>query len=373
MIEIQEVKTRRQRKQFVEFPLDLYKNNPYFVPPLYSDEMAIFKKTYAYYQQAEAVYYLAYDGKKVVGRISGILQHAANDKWGQKRVRFTRFDSIDDAEVAHALFNAVEEWARSKGMTEVVGPLGFSDLEREGLLIEGFDYLSTFEEQYNYSYYQRLIEDCGYTKDVDWLESRLYRLNDPDDRIKRMTDMLMKRYNLHFDKSRNINEFIKLYADQFFALVDDAYSKLYGTVPMIEDTKKALISNFKLMVDVKFVSVILDENEKVVAIGFALPSISEAVQKSGGRLTIPTLFKLLKAIKHPKRLDLGLIGVAEQYKNRGIALALIYAIGKRMEEFNVEYTETNLTLEDNHAIQNALKSFDATRNHKRRRSFVKQL
>ena len=158
MIEIKQVSTKKQRKQFVEFPLNLYKNNPNFVPPLYADEMAMFNKDYFYNDQAKSAFFLAYRDGKVVGRIQGILQMAANEKWGQKRVRFTRFDAIDDQEVASALFNAVEEWGKSFGMTEIVGPLGYSDLEREGLLIEGFDHLATFEEQYNYAYYQNLVE-----------------------------------------------------------------------------------------------------------------------------------------------------------------------------------------------------------------------
>ena len=171
MVEICEVKTAKQQKQFLQFPLKLYKNNPYFVPPLYGDEKQIFSKDYMYYDQAEAVYFNAYRDGKMIGRISGILQKAANAKWGQNRARFTRFDAVNDQEVANALFAAVENWAKNKNADEIVGPLGFSDLEREGLLIEGFDQLATFEEQYNYDYYQKLIENCGYGKDVDWVES----------------------------------------------------------------------------------------------------------------------------------------------------------------------------------------------------------
>ena len=166
MVELREVKTKKEIKDFIEFPLKLYKKCPYFVPPLYSDEKESFKKDYFYYDQCKAIYYNAYRDGKMVGRIQGILQMAANEKWGQKRVRFSRFDSIDDEEVAFALFDKVTEWAKSFGMTEVVGPLGFSDLEREGLLIEGFDELSTFEEQYNYPYYQKLIENYGFEKVV---------------------------------------------------------------------------------------------------------------------------------------------------------------------------------------------------------------
>ncbi|MBO6060689.1 MAG: hypothetical protein J6P98_01040, partial [Clostridia bacterium] len=162
MVEVKEVKSLKQRREFLNFPIELYRGNPNFVPPLFMDERKIFRKDYVYYDTCEAVYFNAYRGRRMVGRISGILQKAANEKNGEKRVRFTRFDSINDPEVSDALFDAVEKWALEKGMEEVVGPLGFSDLEREGLLIEGFDELSTYEEQYNAEYYRSLIEARGY-------------------------------------------------------------------------------------------------------------------------------------------------------------------------------------------------------------------
>lgn len=332
-----EVKTRKQQKQFVNFPLELYKNNPYFVPPLYADEMDVFKPNYMYYDTSVAIYFLAADETgKIVGRISGILQKAANEKWQQKRVRFTRFDSIDNQQVADALFAAVENWAKQQGMEEVVGPLGFSDFEREGLLIDGFDYLSTFEEQYNYPYYQRLIENCGYAKDVDWLEHRLLKMKpEEQERYERITAKMMKKYNLHFDNSKSTGEFISKYADKFFALVDETYSQIYGTVPFTDNMKKALIANFKLIVDVRFVCAILDENENIVAFGLCFPAIGEALQKSGGKLTLPAIARVLKAVKHPKVLDLGLIGVVDEYKNKGIASVLIYTVAKYIEDFSL--------------------------------------
>ena len=193
MVEVKQVITKKQQREFLNFPLKLYKGNAYFVPPLYADEKQIFSKDYMYYDQAEAVYFNAYRNGKMVGRISGILQRAANRKWNQNRVRFTRFDSINDQQVANALFEAVEDWAKQKGMTEVVGPLGFSDLEREGLLIEGFDQLSTFEEQYNFDYYQQLIENCGYGKDVDWLETKLSAPNGLEQRIETVSNQMIPR------------------------------------------------------------------------------------------------------------------------------------------------------------------------------------
>ena len=172
-VRIIKVETGAQRKAFVRFPLKLYKNNPYFVPPLYGDEMAQFKKKHAYSDTCQTVFFLAMQGKKVVGRIQGILQRQSNELRGEKRVRFTRFDAVNDLRVAKALFAAVENWAKEQGMDTVCGPLGYSDLEREGLLIEGFDQLSTFEEQYNYDYYPALLEACGYGKEIDWFEFRL--------------------------------------------------------------------------------------------------------------------------------------------------------------------------------------------------------
>lgn len=373
MIEVREVKTKKQQKEFLEFPLKLYKNNPYFVPPLYSDEKSIFSKDYMYYDQAEAVYFNAYRDDKIVGRIAGILQKAANIKWVQSRVRFNRFDSIDDQEVANALFDAVEQWARSKQVDEVVGPLGFSDLEREGLLIEGFDQLCTFEEQYNYDYYQRLIENCGYGKDVDWVERRVkVPVGGIDERIPRVSFELMNKHNLKFVNVRSTGELLKKYVDQIFELWDEAYDKIYGTVPFTDKVKKAMLAQFKLVIDNRFIALIVDENDRIVAFGVVFPSMSRAVQKSGGKLTPACLCRLLHDIRHPKVVDMALIGVTEAYKNKGIALALVSVFSERMAKYGVEYAETNLMLEYNNPIQNLWKHFD-TKLHKRRRCFIKKL
>ena len=370
MIEIKEVATRRQRKAFVEFPLKLYKGNPYFVPPLYADEMKIFRADYHYYDDSEAVYYLAYRDGKIVGRISGILHYKSNEKWKQKRVRFTRFDCIDDQEVANALFGAVEAWAKRKGMEEVVGPLGFSDLEREGLLIEGFEELSTFEEQYNYPYYQRLIENLGYEKEVDWIEHKLYPPKTPDTRIKELREKVLKRYDLHMSDAKNSREFIKRYQDDFFRLLDDTYAEIYGTVPFTEKMKKELIKNFRIIIDVKHIAMLLDKEEHPVCFGLCFPSIAMAVKKSDGHLTLPTIFRILKSVKKPKIIDLALVGVVPAY--RGASLVMIDEIMRMLTEGTAEYLETNLNLEDNYSIHNMWKSFECVQ-HKRRRAFVKKI
>ena len=372
MVTVEEVKTARQRKQFIDFPLKLYKGNPYFVPPLYGDEKKIFRDDYLYNDTCDAVFYLAYRDGKVVGRISGILQKASNEKRGEKRVRFTRFDSIDDDEVAAALFGAVENWAKSIGMDTVCGPLGYCDQEREGLLIEGFDELATFEEQYNYPYYQRLIENLGYVKEVDWLERKIYPPAELDEKFKRLTEHMLKRYNLHVPKMKNIKEFIAHYKDQIFELLDATYSGLYGTVPYTESVKKQLIDSFSLIIDIKYTAVIVDENDRVVCFGLMMPSLAKAVQKSGGKLTPACLIRLLKAIKKPKILDLALVGVLPEYLNRGISSVFISALQQMLLEGNIEYLETNLNMEDNYHIQNQWKHFKSVL-HKRRRAFVKKL
>lgn len=370
MTEIKEVATRAERKAFIEFPLRLYKGNANFVPPLYAEEKRLFSKHYHYYDTCEAVYYLALKDGKVVGRISGILQRAANEKWKEKKVRFTRFDCIDDKEVAAALFAKVEEWARSKGMEEVVGPLGFSDLEREGLLIEGFDELATFEEQYNYPYYQTLIEGLGYEKDVDWVEHKLYPPAVPDKRIKDLREKLMARHELHMSTAKSKNEFIRLYKDAFFELLDTTYAEIYGTVPFTEKMKKELIRSFRQIIDLKHVTMVLDKNNKPVCFGLCFPSIARAVQPSGGRMTLPALFRILKAVKKPEIIDLALIGVLPAY--RGASLIMIDEIMKMLTEGTAKYCETNLNLEDNYSILNQWKNFDSVL-HKRRRCYKKKL
>ena len=371
-MELREVKTRKEIRDFVNFPLRLYKGNPYFVPCFYADELALFKDDYLYRDQADYVCYSVYDGKKIVGRIVGILQKVSNEKWKQKRVRFNRFDCIDDQEVADMLLGAVEDWARSLGMDEVVGPLGFSDMEREGLLIEGFDYLSTFEEQYNYSYYQRLIENHGYTKEVDWLERRLFLKGKPSERLTRFSNLIMERNHLHFAAAKNTKDFLKKYGEKFFELCEKTYDPLYMTVPFSENIKKSLVKSFELIIDLRFVAMILDENENPICFGLVFPSIGQAIQKSGGRMTPATLIRLLRAIKKPRVLDFALIGVDPAYVNRGIPAVLLGKTQEYLAMAGIEYAETNLNLETNQSVQNLWKNFESIQ-HKRRRSFVRSL
>lgn len=374
MVEIRKVLTRADRKEFVEFPLRLYKDNPNFVPPLYGDEMKCFTDRNVYRNTCDDAFFLAVRDGQTVGRIQGIIQRQFNEIHNEKRVRFTRFDAIDDREVAHELFKSVEAWGREQGMNICCGPLGYSDLEREGLLISGFDELNTFEEQYNYPYYQSLIEGEGYAKEVDWLEYKLYPPKVVNPMIKQVARRALEMNRLHVVDPAQYSKraYIAKYKDGIFDCLDECYAKLYGTVPFTEEMKKQLIDQFMLIVNKQFLVIVCDENEKVVAFGLCLPSISRAVQKSGGRLTPGCLIRLMKALKDPKILDLALVAVLPEYQARGVNAVMIDGQLSMYENTSVEYCETNLNLEDNLAVQAQWKYFRAVQ-HKRRRSFCKTI
>lgn len=372
-VEIVEVRTKKQQKEFIEYPLRLYKDSPYFVPPLYGDEKKIFSDKNTYAKTCDSVFFLAKSGKKTVGRIQGILQKQYNELRAVKQVRFTRFDCEDNTSTAKLLFSSVEKWAKEKNATEVVGPLGYSDLEREGLLIEGFDYLSTFEEQYNYDYYGKLIEYCGYEKDVDWVEYRLYPEVYNHDKLVRFGDRAMKKFNLHFGgEGLSKKAFIKKYKDGIFACLDECYKELYGTVPFTPEMIKQMVDQFILVVNMHYLFVLCDETEKVVAFGFGIPGIGKAVQKSGGRLTFPTIHKILKEVRHPTTVDLALVGILPEYRKSGLNAVMIAGLQDMVTKDGLEYMETNLNLETNVAVQGQWKYFK-NEQHKRRRSYKKTL
>lgn len=372
-IKIIEVKTKRQIKEFIELPLNMYKDNPYYIPPIYMDEKAIFKKNCIHNLTCDQVFFLAYRNDKVVGRIQGIIQKQYNEIYNTKKARFSRFHCEDNIETANALFKEVEKWAKEKGMEEIIGPLGYNDLEREGLLIEGFDYLNTYEEEYNYPYYQELIEANGFTKDVDWVEYRIYPENYEEEKLAKIAKRALNKMNLRIEgMGMNKNKFLKKYAEDLFYLIDVCYSPLYGTVPLTKETKKSIIDNFKLAINTDYIVVIVDENDKVVAFGIALPAIGPSLQKSQGRLTLPTIINLLKTIKNPKVLDFALVGVLPEYQGLGIIAIMMNLLQEMFKNHPLEYVETNLNLETNNKIIGNWKFFK-NEQHKRRRSFIKKI
>lgn len=372
MLEIREVKTRKEIRDFLNLPLKMYKDNSSFIPPLYGDELKMFKSNYMYYDQSESKFWVAYKEGQCVGRIQAILQNKSNEKWNQKRMRFSRVDFIDDKEVSKALFEKLEEFAKAKGMDEVVGPLGFSDLEREGMLIEGFDQLNTFEEQYNFPYYKEHLEALGYTKDIDWIEHRLFINKDKAQKVISISDAILAKGKLKLIQGVPFGKFVKRYKDQFFDILDATYDKLYGTVPFSEGMKNLLVNNFKPIVNMKYVPAVVDENDNIVAFAIAFPAMNEVLKKSNGHLYPLTILRLLKNVRHPKVIDLGLIGVTPSAYLSGGAIIIYSALLKNMINDKIEYCETNLNLEDNKDIISTWKHFDSIQ-HKRRRSFVKKI
>lgn len=373
MLTVKEVTTRRDVKDFIEFPLELYKDCPYFVPPLYSDEkkLLLAEKSTGI---TDTVFYLAKDDNKTVGRIQGIIQKQHNEIHGTAQVRFTRFDCIDDKRVAAMLLNTVEKWGKERGMQEICGPLGANDLEREGLLVEGFDENSTFEEQYNFEYYKTLIEASGYEKDVDWLEYELRKPEKRNEMLSRVAKRAMELSKLHVASTENISKkkYIKKYRDGFFECLDVCYRDLYGTVPITKQAQDELIKQFMLIVNKEYAVFICDENEKVVGFGLCFPAIGDAIKKSRGRLTPAALIRILKAVKNAKTLDLGLVAIRPEYQNAGINAVILDSMLGMLEEGKIEKCETNLNLETNTAVRSQWKYFNA-RQHKRRRSYKKKL
>ncbi len=372
MVDIEEVKTRKQLKEFVKFPNKLYKDCEYYVPMLFNDEVNNFvpSKNPAF-EECDVVMYLAKRNDEIVGRICGIIQHSYNKKLNCKKVRFSRFDSINDQEVANALFDKVSEWAKSKGMTEIIGPLGFNDLDREGLLIEGFDRLSTYETQYNYDYYPKLIENYGFTKDADWVEYRVKWTNKLDERYEKIGKRVLDKYNLRVLKLGK-RKLIKKYGDEIFDLIDEGYKDLYGTVPYSPKTRKLILKNFDLALNPRLICTIVDANDKPVAFALILPSMAEAIRDSRGKLLPFGMFKILHSIRHPKVVDFALVSVATEYQNKGLNAILFYELVNSMSVYKIEACETNLNLEDNLAVQNMWHNLEREQ-HKRRRSYIKTI
>ena len=375
MIEVKEVTTKKEQKQFLNFALDLYKGNPYFVPPLYSDEKKMFRKDYVYNESCDWTAFLAFEDGKPVGRIQCIIQKDSNAKNGEKRCRFSRFDVIDKLEVSRALLEKAEAWALEKGMDTVVGPLNFSDLEREGLLVDGFEEPATFEENYNFSYYKDHLEGLGYVKEIDWTASRLYGPESQEtmDELEKLVAFIFRRYKLHYGTAKNGPDLLRKYSKGIFDLIDTSYEGLYGTVPFTEAMRKLVLDNFAIVINPQHTAVILDENEKIVCFGLSFPGLASALVGTRGKYTPLTLIKLLYAIKRPEIIDLCLVGVDPEYLNRGVSGALSLAIMKMLRDNpRLKWADTNLNLEDNYAILNQWRRFQREE-CKRYRAYVKTL
>ena len=374
MVSIQEVTTKAQLRTFVDYPNQLYKDVPQFVPATFGDDMEDWdpKKNTAF-AYCEARCWLAYREAEVVGRIGAILSHKANEKWHTRRMRFTQVDFIDDPEVSRALFDTVEAWAREKGCDEVHGPLGFTDLDREGMLVEGFDRRSCFFTYYNHPYYIDHLTALGYGKDVDWIENYITVPTDEKtlNRWQRLSDFVLKRYDLHLFNARTRLDYTKLF-DRFFKLYNVAYSPLYGTVELTEAQIKRYTWKFAPLLNPKLTCFVLDKEENIVALGVGAPSIAAALQKSRGRYLPFGWIGLVKAFFKNDTIDLMLIAVDPQYQGKGVNAAVINKVLHGCVEMGITHAETGPMLETNEKVQDQWKGTELEQ-HKRRRCFIKKL
>ncbi len=362
-------------KKFVEFPNVLYKDSPYYVPELFDDALNTLRKDRnAAFEFCDADYFLAYRDGKAVGRIAVIVNNVSNEKWGQQAARFGWVDFVDDAEVVDALFGAAEEWARKRGLNELQGPLGFTDFDREGMLVEGYDRMGTMATMYNYPYYPRHMERMGYEKDVDWVE---YLLKVPDkkwEKAERVSAIVERKFGLRTVRCKSRSELARRYGRRLFALVNECYSPLYGFTPLTDRQVDQFIKTYLPVIDLRLVSLVVDKDDNLVAIGVSIYSLAEALRKSRGKMLPFGWWHLLKAlfIRPPKRLDFLLVGVKPEYQSKGVFAMIFNEMLGNFMQLGIVDVESNPELETNTKMQTQWSEFEKEQ-HKRRRAYRKGL
>ena len=374
-VEIKEVTTRRELRKFVNFPEKLYKDNPYYVPPLVFDQMdTLDPKKGAAQEFCDSKLYLAYKDGELAGRVAAIVNYKANEQWNHQQVRFGWIDFIDDREVSQALMDKVYEFGREKGMEEVVGPLGFTDFDPEGMLIEGFDVISTMALIYNHPYYNDHLEAMGFGKDADWIE---YRVDVPDElpeRWTRIQKIISERAGVHL---RQLNHKIvrkEDYGHKVFNCINECYKDLYNFTVLPEHMADKYLGFYLSILDLNYVSMVENEKGELVAFGITMPSISRALQKSRGKMLPLGWFRLLKSLywKHEGGSELLLVGVRPDYQNSGINALIITDMFTKFNKWGIKWAETNAILEDNYKNQGQFRDFSHEQK-KRRRSYIKKL
>ena len=358
MIEIVEVKTKKQLKQFALFPIKLYKDCPYYVPSFLSDDYNIYDgKKNLNKGTSDVKCFLALKNGEVVGRIAGIIVHESNKKFNEKNIRFNRFDFIDDIEVSSKLLEAVIKWGKENGLNKIHGPWGFNDTDREGMLTTGFDEYSTYATAYCYPYYHEQMEKLGYEKESEWLEHRV-NLEKVDPRFFKIAEIIKKKGQFRdVAQTMPIKKIVKKYGDSFFDCYNRAYSQLDNYIPLEGDLKEATLKQFATIINVKYFSCIVDENDKVVSFVVNLPYIGDVLRKAKGR-TLLAAIPLLWTIKHPKKLELTIFAVDPDYRNSGVhALALAHLI-KRFGEEKITDFVMDPILTTNLRMLNTLQGLD---------------
>ena len=374
-IEIRKITTKRDLLRFIKFGNEFYKDCENFCPALILDELDTFnpKKNPAF-EVCEHILYMAYQENKPVGRIAGIINHEANRKWGVKHVRFGWIDFIDDLEVSQSLLDAVAEWGKSKGMDKLNGPVGFTDFDHQGLLIEGYDHLAPMASLYNYPYYVRHMEAYGLTKDNDWIEMQIFPPKDLPERFGRMAKIVQERSRVRVDKVKNCKELTKKYGLSYMDVIDVAYQKLYNFQPLTDRQKQHYCELYFPLLNFDFVTVVVNEKDEVVGVGVGMPDISKALRKCNGKLFPFGWYHILKALKAKsyETFDFLLIAVRPDYQDRGLNAVIIADQHPYFVKYGIQHIETTAIMESNFKNLNHWEVFPH-QYHKRRRAYIKPL
>lgn len=373
---IKKVNTKDEIKSFVNFGASLYEGNEYYVPPLVYDELATLNRTKnPAFDHCDAAYFMAYRNDEIVGRIAVIINHKANEIWKERQARFGFVDFIDDNEVVDALFGAAESWARFRGMEKIHGPMGFSDMDHEGMLVEGFDKLSTMQTLYNYPYYPEHLERMGYVKDQDWVEYLITIPNGIPERYARAAEIVKKRSGLHVVHVSSKKEVMEVYAHDIFKLINTAYKDLYGYVELSEKQIDYYVDMYIPMLRLEFLTLVVRQDDnKLIGVGIGLPSLAKALQKAKGRFMPTGWYHLYNALKGKNNevLDLLLVAVDPEYQGKGVNALLFSEFIPAANKLGIKYAESNPELELNNKVQSLWSDLE-TQQTKRRRAFIKNL
>lgn len=371
-VTIRQVVSKGDIKKFVQFPFDLYKDNAYWVPPIKNDEIkSITPEENPAFKYNKAAFWLAEKDNKVVGRIGAIISPASNEKNNEMLCRFTRIEFIDDTEVSEALINTVIAFAKENGMQGIHGPLGFTNLDHQGMLIEGFEKLPSIASEYHMPYYQKHIEALGFEKEMDWVEFRIKIFKEIPEKAVKLNELIKKRYDLtviHFESTKEL----KPYGYKAFHLLNNAFADLFSFVKMPDDLLEFYINKYIEVLNPKFVKVIEDKDKQVIGFIISLPSLSEAMQKAKGSLMPFGWTYIMKALKHPKVVDLMLTAIHPDWQAQGVSAILITELQKVMIAHGVEYVETTGMIETNDKAINHWKNYDHEQ-HKRKRCYIKTI
>lgn len=378
-VEIKKVEGKKALKTFIDFHYDLYKGSEYDVPNLFQDELnTLSPDKNAAFEFCEAEYYIAYKDGKPAGRVAAIINNKANERWGRKAVRFGWIDFIDDREVSAALLGAVEDYGRAHGMTEIVGPLGFTDMDPEGMLTFGFDQLGTMPTIYNYPYYPEHMEGMdGYVKDNDYVEYKLFVPEKVPEKYAKIAAMIEKRYDLHVKKITKRDIYKNGYGKKIFDLINMTFKDLYGYSELTDRQIEQYINMYFSFVDLNLITLVEDHScgNKLVGIGITIPSLSHALQKCRrGRLLPFGWWHVFRAVKFHKTdiVDLLLLGVLPEYRAKGVNAMMFADLIPRYYEYGFKWGESQVEMETNEGVQSQWEYLE-TEHHKRRRCYKKEL